>query len=155
VGGNQSSSRGLTVSALGTWSIGPTLSLPIFDAGKRRAQVDSKVARVDQAYIAWRNTVLKGLEEVENALANYRNEQTRRKALARSVESSRASYKQTKELYSKGLTTFLDVLDTERSVSEAQNALVESDALLSRNVVALYKSLGGGWEVLQQTAKVN
>jgi outer membrane protein, multidrug efflux system len=145
IGGSETNSNGLTVSAPGTWSFGPSISLPIFDAGKRRAQVASKQARVEEALVNWKQAVIKGVEDVENAIANYRLEQKKRKALQRSLASSKKSLVVSQELYEKGLTSFLDVLDTERTASEAENALIESDAQLARNVIALYKALGGGW----------
>jgi len=59
-----------------------------------------------------------------------------------------------KKLYANGLTDFLHVLDAERSLYQAQDALVQSDRAVSANLVSLYKSLGGGWETVEQPSLV-
>jgi outer membrane protein, multidrug efflux system len=145
IGGNASRTGGVTVSVPGTWSFGPSLTLPIFDGGKRRSARDAKVAKVDQALIAWKGKVLGALEEVENGLVRVRNERKKQAALQRSAASYSKSSKQARELYEKGLTPFLDVLDAERSHIEAKDSLLQSQAQIAHNAIQLCKALGGGW----------
>ena len=132
------------------WSAGPTMQWRIFDAGRIRANLKVQTARQEQALAAYEQTVLTSFEEVENGLVAYANEQIRRHSLADAVTSSQKSLDLANKLYANGLTDFLHVLDTERSLYQAQDALVQSDRTVSANLVSLYKSLGGGWESLEQ-----
>jgi multidrug efflux system outer membrane protein len=93
--------------------------------------------------------VLTSLEEIENALVAYRREQVRRARLADAVEAYRRSVALSNELYLKGLGNFLNVLELERLLFASQGDLAQSEAIVSTNVVALYKALGGGWETIE------
>lgn len=132
------------------WSAGPTVQWKIFDAGRIRANIRVQNARQEQALAAYENTVLGAFEEVENNLVAYANEQIRRRSLEDAVTSSRKSLELANKLYTNGLTDFVNVLEAERSLYQAQDALVQSDRTVSTDVVALYKSLGGGWEIAEQ-----
>lgn len=92
--------------------------------------------------------MLTSLEEVENALVAYRREQVRRARLANAVEAYRRAVALSNELYLKGLGNFLNVLDSERLLFASQGDLAQSEAIMSTNVVALHKALGGGWETI-------
>jgi multidrug efflux system outer membrane protein len=128
------------------WSIGPTVQWRIFDAGRVRSNIRVQNARQEEALATYQQTVLNAFDDVENALVAYAKEQTRRRELQDAVTSSRASLELAQKLYRNGLTDFLNVLDAERSLYQSQGALVQSDQAVSTDVVALYKSLGGGWE---------
>jgi NodT family efflux transporter outer membrane factor (OMF) lipoprotein len=138
------------------WSAGPTVQWRIFDAGRIRANIKVQNARQEQALAAYEQTTLTAFEDVENGLVAYANEQIRRQSLEDAVASSRKSLDLANKLYASGLTDFLHVLDAERSLYQAQDALVQSDRTVSTDVVALYKSLGGGWEAFknQQTSSL-
>jgi hypothetical protein len=114
------------------WSAGPTVQWRIFDAGRIRANIRVQNARQEQALDAYEQTVLTAFEEVENGLAAYANEQIRRNSLEDAVISSRNSLDLANKLYANGLTDFLHVLDAERSLYQAQDALVQSDRTVSR-----------------------
>jgi multidrug efflux system outer membrane protein len=129
------------------WSIGPTVQWKIFDSGRVRANIRVQNARQEQALAAYEGTVLGAFEDVENALVSYAKEQVRRSALEEAVGSSRKSLELANRLYANGLTDFLRVLDAERSLYQAQDALVQSDRTVATDLISLYKSLGGGWEV--------
>lgn len=129
------------------WSIGPQLDIPVFDGGRRRAEVDVQRARAEQAEAAYQNTVLVALEEVENALIAYAEELRRREALARSVHTSRDALALATELWVRGLTPFLDVLVAQRTLYVAEVNLAVSEASVTTDLVALYQALGGGWDV--------
>jgi outer membrane protein TolC len=127
----------------------------IFQAGSIRANVRVQNARQEQALDAYEQTVLVALEDAENALTAYAREQTRRESLAQSVKADEQALELATQLYNNGLTDFLRVLDSERSLYAAQDALVQSDQTVSLNLVQLYKALGGGWQEELKTASVS
>lgn len=128
------------------WGIGPSVRFPLFDAGKIKANIEVQNARQERALITYQQTVIKSLEETENALSAYNTEQDRNKELRTSVESNRKAVALSTELYQKGLADFLHVLDSQRSLTTAEDQLVQSDRILVLNLISLYKALGGGWE---------
>ena len=137
------------------WSVGPTVQWKIFDAGRIRANIKVQNARQEQALAAYEKTVLTAFEDVENGLVAYANEQIRRQSLENAVVSSRQSLALANKLYTNGLTDFVNVLEAERSLYQAQAALVQSDRTVSTDVVALYKSLGGGWETVEKPTSLS
>jgi len=128
------------------WAFAPSIRWPIFDAGRIRANIHVQDARQEQALVRYEQTVLTALEDVENALAAYSQEQVRQRSLAAAVEAQRHAVALANELYTKGLSDFLNVLDAQRSLLAAESQRVQSNTALSSHVVALYKALGGGWE---------
>jgi len=128
------------------WSVGPTVQWNIFDAGRIRANIKVQNARQEEALASYEQTALGAFEDVENALTAYAKEQIRRQQLAAAVRSSEESLRLANQLYANGLSNFINVLDAERSLYQAQDALVQSDRTISANLIALYKALGGGWE---------
>jgi len=137
------------------WSVGPAVQWRIFDAGRIRANIQVQTARQEQALANYENTALLAFEDVENAMTAYAKEQIRRQQLEAAVKSSEESLRLANQLYANGLSNFINVLDAERSLYQAQDTLVQSDRTISANLIALYKSLGGGWETLdgQQLAQ--
>ena len=136
------------------WSAGPTVQWELFQAGSIRANVRVQNARQEQALDAYEQTVLVALEDTENALTAYAREQTRRESLSQSVQADEQAMELSTQLYNNGLADFLHVLDSERSLYAAQDALVQSDQTVSLNLVQLYKALGGGWQEVFKTASV-
>lgn len=128
------------------FNVGPSVSWPIFDAGRIRSNIQVQNARQEQAVAKYEQSVLTALEDVENALIGYAKEQQRRESLKRAVDANRRSVEMSKQLYDRGLTDFLDVLEAQRAQFLSEDALVQSDRTISTNLVALYKALGGGWE---------
>ena len=132
------------------WSVGPTVSWRIFDAGRIRANIRLQNARQEEALAVYEKTVLIALQDVENALVAYAREQDRYRLIEAEVQSDRQALKIANDLYGQGLGGFLDVLDSERSIYQAQDQLVQSDQALAANLIALYKALGGGWEAFER-----
>ena len=130
----------------GFWSIGPSASWPLFDAGRIRANVAVQTAAQEQALLGYRATILNALNEVENALAVYVAEQQHRRALLTVVAAERRAVELSTALYKQGETDFLNVLVAQRSLYSSEDALVQSDRNVAANLVRLYKALGGGWE---------
>jgi outer membrane protein TolC len=91
---------------------------------------------------------------VEDALVGYQKEQTRREALQRSVVANERSVALAKQLNQAGLVDFLNVLTAEQSLFVSQDQLAQSNQTVSTDLVALYKALGGGWEVTEHAAPV-
>ncbi len=129
-----------------TYGIGPAISIPIFQGGRLRAQLELNKAQQREAAVTYQRTVLNAFHEVDNAMIAYSQEQTRRDELQVVVNRNQRALLLAQQRYRDGLSTFLDVLDAERQVLSAQQQLATSTATISTNLVALYKALGGGWE---------
>ncbi|MDD1633832.1 MAG: efflux transporter outer membrane subunit, partial [Methylococcaceae bacterium] len=129
-----------------SWSAGSSLTLPIFNWGRINANIKSKEAQFDLAFLTYQSTVLTAFKEVEDALVAYSKEQQRHKSLEQAVSASQLAVQMADERYHRGLTTFLDVLQTQQALFQTQRNLVDSEAQLSTDLVALYKALGGGWQ---------
>jgi len=128
------------------FGVGSAVSLPIFTGGRIRSRVRVQDARLQQAVIGYRSAVLSALEETENALVNYAQEQTRHERLESAVKSNEESVLLSSELYKAGLTDFLSVLDAQRELYASEDLLAQSRTTQTVNLIALYKALGGGWQ---------
>jgi outer membrane protein TolC len=91
--------------------------------------------------------VLQALEEVENAFTAYAREQERRRLLVEAVQADREALELATQRYTGGLTDFLNVILAQRAFYTSQDALAQSETAVVVYLVALYKALGGGWEV--------
>ena len=136
---------------LGFWSnkgytLGPNITIPIFQGGQLRGQLALNNAQQREAALGYQQTVLQAWHDVDNALIAYGAEQARRDALARSVEQNRRALALARDRYAQGLSDFLNVLTQERSVLASQQQLADSTVTVTQNLVQLYKALGGGWE---------
>ena len=128
------------------WSIGPTISWPVFDAGRIRETIEIRNAQQEQALGQYEKSVLTAFEDVENALVNYGNEQTRYRSLLEAAAANRRALQMANDLYIQGLVPFLNVLDAQRTLYATESDVAQSEANMASNLVALYKALGGGWE---------
>jgi multidrug efflux system outer membrane protein len=128
------------------WSLGPSIRWPIFAGGRIRAQIAVEDARQEQALAAYEKSVLVALEDVENALVAYLRSGDRRRSLEEAVSENRKAVALADDLYKKGLTSFIDVLDAQRALYATQTELGRSVADVALNLVSVYKALGGGWE---------
>jgi outer membrane protein, multidrug efflux system len=130
-------------------SVGPVLNVPLFDGGALTAVVYGQSARLDQALLSYQQTLLTALEEVDDGIAGVaasRREQALREAIVRDQQNS---LRLALAAYRAGMSDFLTVLDAERSLYGAEEALVQARHTLLTGVVALYKALGGGWSAGQ------
>jgi len=132
------------------FAAGPAVSLPIFTGGRIRSQVRVQDARLQQSVITYRSAVLSALEETEDALVAYSEEQSRRRHLESAVQSNQESVRLSAELYKAGLTDFLSVLDAQRELYSDEDLLAQSRTAQTVNLIALYKALGGGWQSFPQ-----
>jgi NodT family efflux transporter outer membrane factor (OMF) lipoprotein len=129
-----------------TWSVGLPFVSHLFDGGRTRGRIQVEEARTDQLLSAYELTVLTALEEVENALVAFAQEKARRDRLARAVDASARSVELVRTQYMAGLTNFQNVLDSQRSLTDQQDQLAESEGLVIENLITLYRALGGGWQ---------
>jgi multidrug efflux system outer membrane protein len=150
VGRQGTEPSGLTLGAGNFFSFGPAVTLPIFTAGKIRGNIEAQKQRLDQAVTQYQSAVLRSLEETESSLAAYGHEKDRRERLVAADEASRQATMLANELYLRGLSDFLSVLDAQRQQLAAEDDLAQSDTAVVTNLVALYKALGGGWEAIPQ-----
>ena len=139
-----SSQRSQTISG------GPRFSWAILDPTVR-PNIEVQSALQEQALITYRAAVLNSLEEVEDALIEYAQEQQRRDNLQQATEAAQAAAKLAQDKYQAGLTDFSNVLDAERSLLSFQDQLAQSNGTVTSNLIRLYKALGGGWTSMADT----
>jgi len=128
------------------WSIGPSIIWPILRGGQIVATIEVRDAQAQQALISYRQAILDALEEVENALVAYTRERNRFEALTEAVASNNRAVTLATQLYTSGLSDFLNVLDAQRNLVQTEREQAQSEAATAVDLVALYKALGGGWE---------
>ena len=128
------------------WSIGLPIRWNLFAGGAIRSQIAAEKARTEQLILNYERAVLLALEEVEDAMASYEKEVARRGHLTNSVDATQRSLDLVLTQYRAGLTDFQNVLDTERSLLLRQDDLASSEGLVIKNLVDLYRALGGGWD---------
>lgn len=125
------------------WSVGPSLQLPIFDNGRRRATVTLRELQQQEAAVAYQQTVLKAWHEIDDALSAYTAERQRNLQLAEKERSSRDALQLARVRYDNGLTDFLVELDAQRTLLQAQREHADSTGRLALGLVAVTKALGG------------
>jgi len=138
-------SGGLTLGVGNFFALGPSVRLPIFNAGRIRSNIKAQDERVNQALLRYENTVYVAVQEVENSLADYQGQREQLAHLESAVNSSRRAVDLSRELYTAGLADFLSVLDAQNVLYTNEDELAQSEAAVVLDLVALYKALGGGW----------
>jgi outer membrane protein, multidrug efflux system len=125
------------------WAVTPALSWAAFDLGSARARLRGAEAGTREALADYEHTVLLALEEAENALVGYREQQQRMVRLADQVLQSTRAADIARVRYREGVADFLSLLDAERTQLQAEDAVARSESAVFTAVVAVYKSLGG------------
>lgn len=136
----------LTTSAISAaWSVSGTILGPIFNFGKNKRRVEIERKRTEQAYYMYDQTVLQAFRETEDALIGISTLRDQLIAVERQRIAAENAYKLSKARYDEGITSYLEVLDSERTLFDA--SLNASSVLQGRlnSYVYLYKALGGGW----------
>ncbi len=126
-------------------SLAASVSGPVFDAGRLRAQVEVQDALREQQLAAYRKAVLTALEEVHNALVAFADGRRRQQALVEAAAAARNAALYARHRYASGLIDFQTVLSTERSLLTLEDSLASAEAARLTALVQLYKALGGGW----------
>lgn len=135
----------LTDSDAKTWGIAGGLFAPLFNSGKLKAQAEGQRARTEQAMVSYESALLQALREVEDALVAVRTYHGENAARQRQAIAARNAARLSRARYDGGVVDYLEVLDSERSLF---NAELEQSATLRQYfnaIVELYKALGGGW----------
>ena len=127
-------------------SFGPAITWAALDYGHVRARIKAAGAQADALLAQYQKTVLTSLEETENALVDFDRARARRQFLAESFKASQTAASLAHTQFDNGATDFLTVLEAERAMLEAQDQLAQTDTQSATALVALYKSLAGGWE---------
>jgi multidrug efflux system outer membrane protein len=131
---------------LDTWTIGPVaLTLPLFDAGRRSANVDAARARYDNAVMSYRAVARQAVREVEEALVNLDSTAGRSADAQLALDGYRYAFRATEDLYKNGLVSLLELEDTRRTRLAAENAVVTLQYERNAAWIALYRAAGGGW----------
>jgi NodT family efflux transporter outer membrane factor (OMF) lipoprotein len=138
-------SLGALGSGAGVASLLAGVSLPVFDAGRLRAQVQAQEAARDEATIAWRAAVLTALQEVEDALVSLRATREQLAAQQTAAASARVAATLAEQRYRSGLVDFQNVLQSQRTLLSAEDGVAATSTTLATAHVRLYKALGGGW----------
>lgn len=128
-------------------SIGPSLTWQVFDRDRLYAQIDQADARSQAALASYEKTVLSALEETQTALSNFSHEEDRRRQLQEAAASAQNSVTMAKQRFDYGYDSFIDVLDAERTLLNAEDSLANSEISAILNLLAVYKALGGGWQI--------
>lgn len=128
------------------WSVGPKISLPLFDGGQRSAEVDRNEAVYDQTVAKYRQTVLDGFREVENYRIQLKVLGDETVVQEQALESARESLRLTTNQYKAGLIAYLDVVNVQTTALSTERSVL--NLLQSRLIasVQLIAALGGGWD---------
>ena len=145
----------LVTSPARLWSLGPSISWPIFDAGAIRSNIKIQGELQQQAYLRYEHTVLTALEEVENALISYVKEQQRLENLRNGAAAAEQAADLAENQYLSGMTGFNNVLDAQRSLLSFEDQMAESRGAVLADLVRIYKSMGGGWQKLRPAVSMN
>jgi multidrug efflux pump len=146
-----------TLSGLGkagsdTYSFGPRISWAALDLGRVHARIKAAGARGEAQLAAYEKTVLTALEETEGALVEFGRAQARRDYLRASAQAAEEAVALANQRYKSGIADFLTVLDAQRTQLAIEDQLAQSETGTATALVAVYKALGGGWEIEKQPA---
>jgi NodT family efflux transporter outer membrane factor (OMF) lipoprotein len=131
------------------WSVGPGAYWPFLDFGRLDALIDIQEFRAHELLVNYKKTIIVAVEEVDNAIKQYRALLERQRDLGAALEQSRRAVDLATERYERGLTDFLNVLDAQRQEFELEDQYVIAQQVAAVEFVFLYKALGGGWELYQ------
>jgi NodT family efflux transporter outer membrane factor (OMF) lipoprotein len=126
-------------------TVAGSIQQTILNRRSLKGQLKLQNALLDQYEISYDSTLLNAVKDVEDSLLAFGKDQVRRTSLASAAQSAEQAAEMSRELYASGLKDFLTVLDSERTLLNVQNSLVQSEATVDTDLIQLYKALGGGW----------
>jgi multidrug efflux system outer membrane protein len=138
-------SGNITIGDSESWSFGPNLSIPLFNRPVLAARRDAAIARVQQAELAWRRTVLVAVEEVQSAQSTFTRSRQRLAAQQRAVDSYAQLVDLSRQAYQLGTTTLFSLLDSERSLADAQISAASARRDVAADWLNLQIAAGKGW----------
>ncbi|WP_436286565.1 efflux transporter outer membrane subunit [Robbsia andropogonis] len=124
---------------------GTALTLPIFDGGRRRAQLAQSRARFDEQAANYRSQVLNAFQEVEDSLSDLCILRTQRDTVAVAVQASARAASLSRRQYAEGEVDYLSVIDSERTALQSERTATQLAGVQAAATVALIRALGGGW----------
>ncbi len=133
--------------------VGPSITIPIFQGGKLKSNLVLQEKRQQEAAIAYHRAVLSAWHDVVNSLTSYKTEQLRRERLKAQVEHAKQALVFARSRYDQGVADITTLLNNAQTVLSAEQQLAQSTANVSTDLVALYKALGGGWELTYPDAR--
>ena len=128
-----------------TYTVGPYFKWNVFNRRRIKGNIHGQEEVAEQALLSYQQSVLLALAEVESTMVAYREERERYAGLTRAVGATVKATDLVKTLYTSGLIDFQNVLDTERFLATQQDQLASSEGQVLKDLIALYKGLGGGW----------
>jgi len=128
-----------------TWSLGGRLLGPIFDFGKNKRRVEIEEQITQQFLFEFERSVLNAFREVEDALVEIKTYRQELAAIGRQLLAAKNANKLSRERYNQGVSSYLEVLETERRLFATDLTQSETQQLYLNSYVNLYKALGGGW----------
>jgi multidrug efflux system outer membrane protein len=147
IGGYQSSAlTGLFSGPAGLWSLGVTLTQPVFEGGRIRNRVRFSEARRDEATIVYQQTIQQAFREVSDALVGYQKSQVFRAEQEQVTRAADDALRLSEMRYKGGATSYLEVLDSNTRKFVAQITLAQAQLDELESMVRIYRALGGGWE---------
>ena len=146
-GNSGGTARNLFASDSLFYSIGPQVSWPIFNYGRIKNRVRVQDARFQQLLVNYHDTVLRAAQEVEDALVGFISAQDASVFEERSVNAAQRSNELALIQYREGSVDYQRVLDAQQQLLQQQNSLAQTRSSIAVNLIALYKALGGGWEL--------
>jgi NodT family efflux transporter outer membrane factor (OMF) lipoprotein len=132
---------------LSTWTLGPlALNVPLFDGGRRAAQVDAAQARYEESVALYRGRIRQAVSEVEQALVRLQSTSERNTSARAAADGYRVSFDATEARWRGGLASLVELEDARRTALAAQNALLALQHERQSAWIALYRAAGGGWD---------
>lgn len=132
-----------------SYSFGPRISWAAFDLGRVYARMKAADANAEANLARYQQTVLNALEETENALSNYNQALQSQRLLESSAKASEQAYKLALLRYNEGVNDFSSVLESQLQLARYQSQLAQNQTTTATTLTALYKALGGGWEITE------
>jgi multidrug efflux system outer membrane protein len=128
------------------WSLAPSISWPGLNVQRVRANLHASEARADAAQANYQQSVLLAIEDIDNAVTGFNQQRVRVDRLIEQGTQSKRAADLARVRYQEGATSFLELLDAERTQLAAEDDLAQAEAAINTRAVALYKALGGGWQ---------
>ena len=127
-----------------SWSIGPSLSLPLFDGGRRRRMIELRKLEEREAAVAFQQTMLRAWQEIDDALSGYTSERLQHEQLAARAGNAANALALAEARYRAGALSYLPVIDARRAQMQALRDLADCEGRLRLRFVAINKAIGNG-----------
>jgi NodT family efflux transporter outer membrane factor (OMF) lipoprotein len=145
--GHQAAIGGVPINPI--WSVGPAIGVPLLDFGQLDALVEKADFRARELLFNYKQTVLNAVREVDTAVAGYAAQEDRLRHLNDALIAARRAVSLAQQRFERGVTDSLNVIDAQRQEYVLEQEYVAAQATAAEQFVALYRSLGGGWEGYQ------